>query len=160
MIIPAIDLIGGKVVRLYQGDYGQKTEYSADPQPPRRYQGCGHPCRRRKVSLCHRRRKTPIPIHIDWQRRYRLMRMHTACHLLSVVCQYPITGAAVGEEEKPRRFRYGRDHRPRCRHRPADEACRGKPPGLSAVDHRRRTGCANPGSSNRRMSTRRWGSAA
>jgi misacylated tRNA(Ala) deacylase len=25
--------------------------------------------------------------------------MHTACHLLSVVCQYPITGAAVGEEE-------------------------------------------------------------
>jgi misacylated tRNA(Ala) deacylase len=27
------------------------------------------------------------------------MRMHTACHLLSVVCSYPITGAAVGEEE-------------------------------------------------------------
>ena len=40
-----------------------------------------------------------LVIHIDWQRRYRLMRMHTACHLLSVVCQYPITGAAVGEEE-------------------------------------------------------------
>lgn len=27
------------------------------------------------------------------------MRMHTACHLLSVVCQWPITGAAVGEDE-------------------------------------------------------------
>jgi misacylated tRNA(Ala) deacylase len=27
------------------------------------------------------------------------MRMHTACHLLSVVCPYPITGAAVGEDE-------------------------------------------------------------
>ena len=40
-----------------------------------------------------------IRIHIDWDRRHRLMRMHTACHLLSVVCQYPITGAAVGEEE-------------------------------------------------------------
>ena len=40
-----------------------------------------------------------LVLHIDWQRRYRLMRMHTACHLLSVVCQYPITGAAVGEEE-------------------------------------------------------------
>ncbi len=33
--------------------------------------------------------------HIDWERRYKLMQMHTACHLLSVVCQYPITGAAV-----------------------------------------------------------------
>ena len=33
--------------------------------------------------------------HIDWQRRYKLMQMHTACHLLSVVCPHPITGAAV-----------------------------------------------------------------
>lgn len=33
--------------------------------------------------------------HIDWENRYKLMRMHTACHLLSVVCPYPITGAAV-----------------------------------------------------------------
>jgi phosphoribosylformimino-5-aminoimidazole carboxamide ribotide isomerase len=31
MIIPAIDLIDGSVVRLYQGDYGQKTEYNLDP---------------------------------------------------------------------------------------------------------------------------------
>jgi phosphoribosylformimino-5-aminoimidazole carboxamide ribotide isomerase len=30
-IIPAIDLIGGKCVRLSQGDYNQKTEYAADP---------------------------------------------------------------------------------------------------------------------------------
>ena len=40
-----------------------------------------------------------LVLHIDWPRRYRLMRMHTACHLLSVVLPYPITGAAVGEEE-------------------------------------------------------------
>lgn len=40
-----------------------------------------------------------LRLHIDWERRHRLMRMHTACHLLSVVCQYPITGAAVGEDE-------------------------------------------------------------
>ncbi len=33
--------------------------------------------------------------HIDWERRYKLMQMHTACHLLSVVCPFPITGAAV-----------------------------------------------------------------
>lgn len=31
MIIPAIDLIDGKVVRLYQGDYEQTTEYAFDP---------------------------------------------------------------------------------------------------------------------------------
>lgn len=33
--------------------------------------------------------------HIDWDRRYKLMQMHTACHLLSVVCPFPITGAGV-----------------------------------------------------------------
>ncbi|WP_068547139.1 1-(5-phosphoribosyl)-5-[(5-phosphoribosylamino)methylideneamino]imidazole-4-carboxamide isomerase [Thalassotalea crassostreae] len=32
MIIPAIDLINGKIVRLYQGDYGQKTEYPLSPE--------------------------------------------------------------------------------------------------------------------------------
>lgn len=30
-IFPAIDLLGGQVVRLYQGDYGQKTVYGQDP---------------------------------------------------------------------------------------------------------------------------------
>jgi misacylated tRNA(Ala) deacylase len=40
-----------------------------------------------------------LVLHIDWQRRYKLMRMHTACHLLSVVCPYPITGAAVGVDD-------------------------------------------------------------
>ncbi|AGH81418.1 phosphoribosylformimino-5-aminoimidazole carboxamide ribotide isomerase [Psychromonas sp. CNPT3] len=32
MIIPALDLIGGQVVRLYQGDYAQKKVYSDAPQ--------------------------------------------------------------------------------------------------------------------------------
>ncbi|TKB43653.1 1-(5-phosphoribosyl)-5-[(5-phosphoribosylamino)methylideneamino]imidazole-4-carboxamide isomerase [Thalassotalea mangrovi] len=31
MIIPAIDLIDGTVVRLFQGDYQQKTEYALEP---------------------------------------------------------------------------------------------------------------------------------
>ena len=31
IIIPAIDLMDGKCVRLTQGDYGQKKEYTADP---------------------------------------------------------------------------------------------------------------------------------
>lgn len=40
-----------------------------------------------------------LVLHVDWARRYRLMRMHTALHLLTVVCPYPVTGAAVGEDE-------------------------------------------------------------
>ena len=36
---------------------------------------------------------------IGWDRRHLLMRMHTACHLLSVVCPFPITGAAVAEDD-------------------------------------------------------------
>lgn len=31
MIIPALDLIDGHVVRLYQGDYGKVTQYAVDP---------------------------------------------------------------------------------------------------------------------------------
>ncbi|WP_263078076.1 1-(5-phosphoribosyl)-5-[(5-phosphoribosylamino)methylideneamino]imidazole-4-carboxamide isomerase [Endozoicomonas sp. Mp262] len=31
MIIPALDLINGQVVRLFQGDYGQVTEYKVNP---------------------------------------------------------------------------------------------------------------------------------
>ncbi|WP_159567472.1 1-(5-phosphoribosyl)-5-[(5-phosphoribosylamino)methylideneamino]imidazole-4-carboxamide isomerase [Budvicia diplopodorum] len=33
MIIPALDLINGTVVRLHQGDYGQQREYGSDPLP-------------------------------------------------------------------------------------------------------------------------------
>lgn len=40
-----------------------------------------------------------VRLSIDWERRLKLMRMHTACHLLTVVCPYPITGAAVSEED-------------------------------------------------------------
>lgn len=40
-----------------------------------------------------------LRLAIDWPRRHLLMRMHTACHLLTVVCPYPITGAAVSEDD-------------------------------------------------------------
>lgn len=33
MIIPALDLIEGKVVRLHQGDYAQQRDYGSDPLP-------------------------------------------------------------------------------------------------------------------------------
>ncbi len=34
---------------------------------------------------------------IDWPRRHRLMRMHTALHLLSVVIPLPVSGGAIAE---------------------------------------------------------------
>lgn len=40
-----------------------------------------------------------VDLLIDWERRLRLMRMHTACHLLTTFCPYPVTGAAVSEED-------------------------------------------------------------
>lgn len=40
-----------------------------------------------------------LKLAIDWQRRHLLMRMHAACHLLTVVCPFPITGAAVAEDD-------------------------------------------------------------
>ncbi len=40
-----------------------------------------------------------VTLRLDWERRHRLMRMHTALHLLSVVLPYAVTGGAVGEDE-------------------------------------------------------------
>lgn len=40
-----------------------------------------------------------LKLAIDWPRRYKLMKMHTACHLLSVIYPFPITGAAVSEDD-------------------------------------------------------------
>ena len=40
-----------------------------------------------------------LKLVIDWERRHLLMRMHAACHLLTVVCPFPITGAAVSEDD-------------------------------------------------------------
>lgn len=40
---------------------------------------------------------TRVAGRIDWQRRHRLMRMHTCLHLLSAVIIAPVTGGAVGD---------------------------------------------------------------
>ena len=37
--------------------------------------------------------------HLDWDRRYRHMRIHTALHLLSVVIPLPVTGGQIGPEK-------------------------------------------------------------
>lgn len=34
---------------------------------------------------------------LDWERRHRLMRMHTCLHLLSVLVPYPVTGGQVSD---------------------------------------------------------------
>ena len=36
---------------------------------------------------------------LDWDRRYTMMRMHTALHLLSVVIPLPVTGGSIGAEK-------------------------------------------------------------
>ena len=42
---------------------------------------------------------TSVNIDIDWDRRYRHMRMHTALHLLGSVLQYGVTGGSIGAEK-------------------------------------------------------------
>ncbi len=43
-------------------------------------------------------RGTPVLHRLDWVRRHRHMRMHTALHLLSVVIPLPVTGGQIGSE--------------------------------------------------------------
>ncbi|MBF9033376.1 alanyl-tRNA editing protein [Rhodobacterales bacterium HKCCE2091] len=37
--------------------------------------------------------------HLDWDRRYGHMRMHTALHLLSVALPWPVTGGAIAADK-------------------------------------------------------------
>jgi misacylated tRNA(Ala) deacylase len=41
----------------------------------------------------------PVVACIDWQRRYRHMRIHTGLHLLTVVLPFAVTGGRIGTEE-------------------------------------------------------------
>lgn len=42
---------------------------------------------------------TVVTQRLDWTRRYRHMRMHTALHLLSVAIPLPVTGGAIGSDK-------------------------------------------------------------
>jgi misacylated tRNA(Ala) deacylase len=42
---------------------------------------------------------TEVMQDLDWDRRFRIMQMHTALHLLSVVIPLPVTGGAIGSEK-------------------------------------------------------------
>ena len=40
-----------------------------------------------------------VRAEIDWERRHRHMRMHTALHLLCSLIPFPVTGGSIGAEE-------------------------------------------------------------
>lgn len=40
-----------------------------------------------------------VQLRLDWVRRHKLMRMHTALHLLSVAFPFAVTGGSVGEDK-------------------------------------------------------------
>jgi misacylated tRNA(Ala) deacylase len=40
-----------------------------------------------------------VRIELDWDRRYRLMRLHTALHLLGSVVKAPVTGGRIGDDK-------------------------------------------------------------
>ena len=40
-----------------------------------------------------------MDIQVDWERRHRLMRLHTALHLLGAVVKAPVTGGRIGDDK-------------------------------------------------------------
>src|SRR5437660_7200364 len=40
-----------------------------------------------------------LEAQLDWERRHRLMRLHTALHLLGAVVKAPVTGGRIGEDK-------------------------------------------------------------
>lgn len=78
MIIPAIDLIGGKVVRLFKGNYAEKTEYEFSPlERYRTYtadgarqlhlvdlDGAKDPAKRQLAVIAELIKSTPVPVQV------------------------------------------------------------------------------------------------
>ena len=48
-----------------------------------------------------------VELAIDWERRYRLMRMHTSMHLLGSLIPVPVTGGKVGADKSRLDFNLG-----------------------------------------------------
>ena len=40
-----------------------------------------------------------LEVQLDWERRHRLMRLHTALHLLGAVVKAPVTGGRIAEDK-------------------------------------------------------------
>jgi len=109
-VIPAIDLKGGKCVRLYQGDYGQETVFSQEPvDVARRWQELG--ARRLHIvdldgaargQLCHASlveeiaRLVVIPLQIGGG----LRRLETVEQVLELGVERAILGTAAIEDRE------------------------------------------------------------
>jgi len=39
-----------------------------------------------------------VSLNLDWERRYKLMRVHTALHLMCALVPFPVTGGQIGED--------------------------------------------------------------
>ena len=51
-----------------------------------------------------------VELAIDWERRYRLMRMHTCLHVMASLIPVMVTGGSVGEQKSRLDFNLG-DHK-------------------------------------------------
>ena len=86
-----------------------------------------------------------LRIAIDWERRHRLMRYHTALHLLGAVVKAPVTGGRIADDKAHLDFDIEMEKlvkeaiESRLR-----ELIAGSRRHQSKLDHGRRAGCADP----------------
>ena len=64
-----------------------------------RYGGDGDICHILEEGITPPPTGTAVELEIDWERRYRHMRMHTAMHLLGSVLKYGVTGGNISSEK-------------------------------------------------------------
>jgi misacylated tRNA(Ala) deacylase len=93
-----------------------------------------------RISRC-RKIGENLVLHIDWDRRYKLMRMHTACHLLTG--RLPLPDHRRVGRRRPKAasistFPTPTATRPKSRQRKADGAGQRQSPGLSIETIRKR----------------------
>ncbi len=93
-IIPAIDLRGGRVVRLYQGDYQQQTDYAVEPTAlAHQYAAAG-------AAWLH-------VVDLDGARSGALDNLHTLMALARSGLQVQAGGGVRGELDVERLFQAG-----------------------------------------------------
>ena len=90
-IFPAIDLRGGQVVRLYQGDYDRETVYAADP------------CAVARSFLAAGARYLHV-VDLDGARDGMLANFETIAAIVKQGCLYIEVGGGIRTEDRIRRY--------------------------------------------------------